>query len=77
MIRQLGGSIGIAVINVFLIHKNAEVRGSLLGYINQYSDATKERLAGLTQTFLSKGYSTVEAEALANKMMENMIFRQQ
>lgn len=77
MIRQLGGSIGIAVINVFLISKNAEVRGSLLGYINQYSDATKERIAGLTQNFISKGYSTVEAEALANKMMENMVFRQQ
>jgi DHA2 family multidrug resistance protein len=77
MIRQLGGSIGIAVINVFLINKNAEVRGSLLGYINQYSDAAKERIAGLTQNFLSKGYSTTEAEALANKMMENMVFRQQ
>ena len=77
MIRQLGGAVGIALINVFLTQKNAEVRGSMLGYVTDYSGASTERIAGLTQTFVSKGYDLENAQALAYKTMEGMIFKQQ
>lgn len=77
MIRQLGGSVGIALINVFLTNKNAEVRGNMLGYVSQYNDATQERLAMFTQNFVSKGYSLIDAEALAHRTLEGMVFRQQ
>ncbi|MCC6702120.1 MAG: DHA2 family efflux MFS transporter permease subunit [Fluviicola sp.] len=77
MIRQLGGSVGIALINVFLSHKNSEVRGSMLGYINQYDEVSSSRIQLMTQNFLSKGYSLTEAEALANRTMEGFLFKQQ
>ena len=77
MIRQLGGAFGIALINAFLIHKNAEVRGSMLGYVTDYTSASADRIAGLTQNFLSKGYAADDAQALAYKTMEGMIFKQQ
>jgi len=77
MIRQLGGAFGIALINLFLTHKNAEVRGSMIGYITDYSGAAADRIAGLTQTFLAKGYSQLDAETLAYKSMEGILFRQQ
>jgi DHA2 family multidrug resistance protein len=77
MIRQLGGAVGIALINVFLIHKNAEVRGSMLGYITDYSSAASDRVAALTQNFISKGYSPDDAQTLAYKMMEGMLYKQQ
>jgi DHA2 family multidrug resistance protein len=77
MIRQLGGSVGIALINVFLTQKNAEIRGSMIGYVNQYDNASTDRIAGLTQNFLSKGYSAGDAEIMAYKTMEGLVFKQQ
>lgn len=77
MIRQLGGSVGIALINVFLTQKNAEIRGSMIGYVNQYDNVSSDRIAGLTQNFLSKGYSAGDAEMLAYKTMEGLVFKQQ
>jgi DHA2 family multidrug resistance protein len=77
MIRQLGGSVGIALINVFLVNKNAEVRGNMLSYVTDYSQQTQERIMGIKQSFLMKGYSLQEAETLANRSLEGMIFKQQ
>ncbi len=77
MIRQLGGSVGIALINVFLINKNAEVRGNMLSYVTDYSQQTQERIMGIKQSFLMKGYSLQEAETLTNKSLEGIIFKQQ
>lgn len=77
MIRQLGGAVGIALINVFLNHKNAEVRSSMIGYVNDYSGATTDRLNMMTQNFLSKGYSMEQAQSAAYQMMEGTVFKQQ
>jgi DHA2 family multidrug resistance protein len=77
MIRQLGGAVGIALINVFLIHKNADIRGSMLGYITDYSGASTERISMITQNYVSKGYSFDDAQALAYKSMEGILFKQQ
>ncbi len=77
MIRQLGGSVGIALINVFLSSKNAEIRGNMIGYVNQYDEGSTSRIAGLTQNFLSKGFSQEQAQALAMKTMDGMVFKQQ
>lgn len=77
MIRQLGGSVGIALINVFLSNKNAEVRGSMVGYMSQYSDATQQRLDAFTQNFLSKGFSADQAQAMAYNSLEGVLFKQQ
>ena len=77
MIRQLGGSVGIALINVYLSIRNADVRGSMLGYINSGDSKVAERLQMLTQNYISKGFSPVEAEAAANKMMDGILTKQQ
>ena len=77
MIRQLGGAVGIALINVFLINKNAEVRGGMLGYVTDYSNAATDRISGLVQTFMSKGYSADQAQTMAYQTMEGMVFKQQ
>jgi DHA2 family multidrug resistance protein len=77
MIRQLGGAVGIALINVFLTQKNAEVRGAMLGYVTDYSNASTERISMLTQNFASKGYSLDDAQILAYKTMEGIVYKQQ
>lgn len=77
MIRQLGGSVGIALINVFLTNKNAEVRGSMINYISDSNTIARDRIASFTQNYIGKGYSLEEAQILANKAMEGMLFKQQ
>ena len=77
MIRQLGGSVGIALINVFLTNKNAEVRGSMISYISDSNTIASDRIATFTQNYMSKGYSLEEAQVLANKAMEGILFKQQ
>ncbi len=77
MIRQLGGSVGIALINVFLTNKNAEVRGNMVSYISESNPVANDRIQALTQNFLSKGFSDVEAQAMAHKALEGMLFQQQ
>ena len=76
-VRQLGGAVGIALINLFLTQKNAQVRGSMLGYVTDYSQQTAERIAMMKQNFLARGYSMDQAEALANQSLEGMLFKQQ
>ncbi len=77
MIRQLGGAVGIALINVFLTYKNAEIRGSMVSYITDYSSASAERISMLTQNFISKGYGSEDAKTLAYKTMEGILYKQQ
>jgi DHA2 family multidrug resistance protein len=77
MIRQLGGAVGIALINVFLIHKNAEIRGSMISYITEYNNTSSDRVTALTQNFISKGYSLEDAQVLTYKTLEGILFKQQ
>jgi len=77
MIRQLGGAIGIALLNVYITHQNALITGSMLGYVTQYSTIASDRIALLTQNFLGAGYPQSEAEQLAYRMMDGAIFKQQ
>ncbi|WP_343747239.1 DHA2 family efflux MFS transporter permease subunit [Fluviicola sp.] len=77
MIRQLGGSVGIALINLYLSDQNALVRGNMVAYINQYSDTVTERIQMLSQNYISKGFSSVDAEMMANQTMDNLMTKQQ
>lgn len=77
MIRQLGGAVGIAVINLYLTHENAENRSNMIAYINEYSEASMAKLNAFTQNFVSKGYALQDAQNLAYKAMEGTLFQQQ
>jgi DHA2 family multidrug resistance protein len=76
MLRQLGGAVGIALINVFLTHQNAQIRGAMVSFIDQYGTA-RDRIIALTQMFISKGYAFDDAQALAYKAIDMALTRQQ
>jgi DHA2 family multidrug resistance protein len=76
MIRQLGGAVGIALINVFLTNQNAQIRGNMLSYVTESSSAAADRIAMMTQNFLGAGYAPGDAEILAYKMMDNAVLKQ-
>lgn len=77
MIRQLGGAVGIALINVYVVHLNSQARANMIGYINTYDTVSSDRINLLTQNFLNTGLSLDEAQSLAYRMLEGALFKQQ
>ncbi len=77
MMRQLGGAVGIAVMNLILIHRNAANDVYLLQHANIYNEPFSERLNMLTQNFVSQGYFIDDARQIAYKLMDLTIFKQQ
>lgn len=55
MMRQLGGSFGIALVNTFLARKFAQHRNDLLENVTVYNNAFNERLQGYTRYAASQG----------------------
>jgi DHA2 family multidrug resistance protein len=77
MLRQLGGAVGVALMNIYINHENAFVRSNMVGNINEYNAASTERLQLFTQNFTGMGYGPDEAAGMANQVMENMLTKQQ
>ncbi len=76
MMRQLGGSFGIAALTT-LIHTRAGFhRSSLITNINEYNPAFTERLNGLINNFMAKGSSFLDAKIMAMKAIEGAIMKQ-
>ncbi len=66
--RQLGGSIGIAILTTLLAQREAFHRAMLLTNLTPYDSQTSERLNALTQLFQSRGAdaATAQQQALAS-----------
>lgn len=77
MIRQLGGAVGIAVMNVFLTHRNAANDNYLLQHYNIYNETFQDRANLITQNFISQGYFKEDAQQMAYKLMDMSLFKQQ
>jgi len=76
MMRQLGGSFGIAIITT-LIHINMGAnRNILIENINPYNPAFTERRDALIHGFQGKGFDMYVAEQMANRAMEGAITKQ-
>ncbi len=65
--RQLGGSIGIAILTALLAQREAFHRAILLAKLTPYDPETTERLSALTGLFQSRGFdaATAQQQALA------------
>jgi MFS transporter, DHA2 family, multidrug resistance protein len=76
MMRQLGGSFGIAIVNTYLLHRLAVNRVSLIGYITPYSVATQQRLNALIHGFMGKGATYAVARQRALGALEGLVSQQ-
>jgi len=76
MMRQLGGSFGIAILTTLIHTKSAKVRTALLAYTNPYNGPFNDRFNGMVATFEAKGRSHLDAVQMANKAMEGNIVKQ-
>ena len=76
MMRQLGGSFGIALVNTFLTNRNAVHRTDLVSHLTPGDPLLAERLSGYTSYFVSKGAGNLEAHEKAMKLLDNAVVRQ-
>ncbi len=76
MMRQLGGSFGIAALTTIIHIRQGFHRSTLIEHVNPYNPAFTERLHMLTQGFISKGKSVLDATHMAYAAIEGAVIRQ-
>ncbi len=76
MVRQLGGSFGIALISTFISRETFTHRADMIQYINPYDPAVQQRIQGLQQNFMSNGITPDIALKKAYQMMEFSVLKQ-
>ena len=76
MMRQLGGSFGIAMVNTYLTRRNAIHRTDLLTHISSGDPQVTARLDSYTQYFLGKGAVLADAQHQALGLLDNAVIRQ-
>jgi DHA2 family multidrug resistance protein len=76
MMRQLGGSFGIAILTTLIHLKSGIVRNALITYFNPYNTAYVQRRAELIQGFMGRGFSLSDATQKANAALEGTVIKQ-
>jgi DHA2 family multidrug resistance protein len=76
MMRQLGGSFGIAILTTLIHLKSGVVRNDLITYFNPYNAAFVQRQQAITQGFIAKGYSLSDAQHMTNMALEGTVVKQ-
>ncbi|MDQ2771744.1 MAG: DHA2 family efflux MFS transporter permease subunit [Bacteroidota bacterium] len=76
MIRQLGGSFGVAIVGTYLERNIAANRVALLPNISLYNPATLQRIQAFTQNFISRGFPAAQARQQAYAALEGILMKQ-
>jgi DHA2 family multidrug resistance protein len=76
MMRQLGGSFGIALITTFLSRQNQVHRNDLISKLDVNNPAVQQRVQGIQHSFMSKGLSIGDALKAAYASLERIVSKQ-
>lgn len=76
MMRQLGGSFGVATITTFLARQNMNHRSNLVSNLDINDPAVQQRVMGMQHNFMSKGISSDHALQTAYKSLDYMVTKQ-
>jgi DHA2 family multidrug resistance protein len=76
LMRQLGGSVGIAVSATLLQRFQAIHRGDLITQVSQYSDVTRARMAGIAANLVAHGAPAALADGAALRVLDGMVTKQ-
>jgi DHA2 family multidrug resistance protein len=76
MMRQLGGSFGIATITTFLARQNMVHRSNLVSHLDVNDPDVQQRVIGLQHNFMSKGIPANDALKTGYKTLEYMVSKQ-
>jgi len=73
LLRQLGGSVGIAYLSTRVTHESFVHRSELVEHVTAYSPAAVERFSTLTQAFMAKGAPVEIARSQAASVIDRTI----
>src|SRR5471030_2324928 len=73
MMRQLGGSFGIAILTTLIHNRSGKHRSDLISNITAYNPAFTTRFNGLVHNFMGAGKSVGDATTMAYKAIEGMV----
>jgi DHA2 family multidrug resistance protein len=76
MMRQLGGSFGVALIATYIQQRSWTHRQNLLRHVSIYDAALRERLEAVTRGFVGQGSSPLTAQRQAYGAIEGAVVRQ-
>jgi len=76
MMRQLGGSFGVATITTYLARRNMDHRSDLVSSLNINSPMVQQRITGMQHSFMSKGLSSDNALQSAYRSLEYTVTKQ-
>jgi len=70
MVRQLGGSFGIALISTYISRRTVQHRADLMSHVSPYDPAVQQHLEGMKANFLSHGSTIDRATQQATTLMD-------
>ncbi|HEY2290017.1 MAG TPA: DHA2 family efflux MFS transporter permease subunit [Thermoanaerobaculia bacterium] len=76
MMRQLGGSFGIALVTTFIQTRAWTHRTNLISHLSPYDPAFQERFQAITSGLMAKGSSFFQAQQQAYAAIEGAVLRQ-
>jgi MFS transporter, DHA2 family, multidrug resistance protein len=76
MMRQLGGSFGIAALTTLIHVRQGFHRTMLLTNINPYNNAFNQQLQALKSGFIAKGFTIENATHMAYKAIDGKVLKQ-
>src|SRR6478672_11512148 len=76
MMRQLGGSFGVATITTFLARQNMTHRNDLVSRLDINNPMVQQRIAGMQHNFMSKGITADRALQTGYKTLDYMVTKQ-
>jgi DHA2 family multidrug resistance protein len=76
MMRQLGGSFGVALVTTFMARQNMSHRNELVSKLNINSPQVQQRLQGLEHSFMAKGMPANKALGAGYQVLDLSISKQ-
>jgi len=76
MMRQLGGSFGIAIITTYITRLTQKHRVDLIPHLDGTRLEVQQRIIALQRGFMSKGFSSNEALKKAHQVLEYSVLKQ-
>jgi DHA2 family multidrug resistance protein len=76
MMRQLGGSFGVALITTFISQRNLSHRTDLVSKLDMTRQVVQQRVSGLEHGFIAKGMTPDKALSSAHKVLDYAVTKQ-
>jgi DHA2 family multidrug resistance protein len=76
LLRQIGGSVGLAIFATMLGHSATQARASISAHLGATNPLAQERLAALTQGFIARGMDAASAAAAAPAALASQVAAQ-